>query len=117
MHDDLEITLRDAQMRGGRIVSPHAVQFRFGRSHGSGRDLEIQLASAEGNESTSSVDASSVRSLQLKHEVRMFLDVGSSPAASGLVAKPEWSSRRWKSRAPASSSSWCRNWPLRSTRM
>lgn len=88
MHDDLEITLRDAQMREGRIVSPHTVQFRFGRSHGSGRDLEIQLATADGNEPTSSVDASSVRSLQLKHDVRMFLDLGSSPAASGLAPKP-----------------------------
>jgi hypothetical protein len=88
MHDDLEITLRDAEMRQGRIVSPHAVNFRFGRSHGSGRDLEIQLATADGSESTNSADVSSVRLLQLKQDVRMFLDVGSNPAASGMAAMP-----------------------------
>ena len=35
------------EMLKDRVWTPHPVEFRLGRNHGSGRDLEILLASAE----------------------------------------------------------------------
>ena len=45
--DDLQITTRDVEMLKDRIWTPHPVQFRLGRNHGSGRDMEIQLGADE----------------------------------------------------------------------
>ena len=48
--DDLEITTRDVEMEGPRAFTPPQVpvNFRLGRSQGSGSDLEILLGDLEG---------------------------------------------------------------------
>ncbi len=42
-HDDLKIVTRDVQLIEDRVVTPHVVEFWYGASHGSGRDLMILL--------------------------------------------------------------------------
>jgi len=69
--DDLLITTRDVELIGNRATSPHPVQFRMGRSHGGGRDLEILLAAADGQSGT--FGSGKVQSLSLKRDVVMHL--------------------------------------------
>jgi len=81
-NDELEITTRDVEMVKDRVSTPHAVDFRLGRSHGRGKGLQIDLA-AENGQAVTSIQQSSVRRLQLLDEVRMFLDLGSKAAMAG----------------------------------
>ena len=79
--DDLEITTRDVQMTNERVYTPHPVRFRLGRSHGSGRDMEIHLVNRDGEAATNIMRGAALRSLELKREVRMRLELGSGPLA------------------------------------
>ena len=84
--DDLEITTRDVQMSSERAWTPEPVRFRMGRSHGSGRDLEIKLGSTEPNAPPGAMRGLTVQSLELKREVRMRLEMGTGPLAAGAQA-------------------------------
>jgi lipopolysaccharide export system protein LptA len=84
-NDDLEITTHDVEMLDDRIFTPHPVQFRLGRNHGSGRDMEILMASADGSKGKGFRNGT-VRSLELKRDVKMQLEVGNGPLASGAAA-------------------------------
>jgi hypothetical protein len=71
--DELHITARDVEMHKDRVWTPHPVQFRFGRNHGSGRDMEIQLTADEETEARGGFRAGTMRTLQLKRDVKMQL--------------------------------------------
>lgn len=70
--DQLLITTRDVELVGDRAFSPHPVKFRFGESYGSGRDLEIQLASDAGRPG-GGFRSGKVKTLLLKRDVVMYL--------------------------------------------
>jgi hypothetical protein len=78
--DDLEIKTRDVQMQGARAWSENRVDFRLGRSYGSGRDLEILLGAPDGREANVMRNAT-LQTLKLLHDVRMRLEV--APPALG----------------------------------
>ncbi len=84
--DDLEITTRDVQLSSERAWTPEPVHFRMGRSHGSGRDLEIELGSTEPNAAPGAMRGLTVQSLELKREVRMRLEMGTGPLVAGEQA-------------------------------
>lgn len=79
--DELHITTRDVEMHKERVWTPHPVQFRFGRNHGSGRDMEIQLTADEETEARGGFRAGTMRTLQLKRDVKMQL-------ATSAAARP-----------------------------
>ena len=81
--DDLLITTRDIKMQKDRMWTIEPVQFRLGRSNGSGREMEIQLASSEGPAPAKGFSSGGVRMLTLKREVVMMLELGSGPLAAG----------------------------------
>lgn len=83
-NDDLEITTHDVEMLNDRISTPNPVQFRLGRNHGSGREMEILLASADPM-AGGSFRNGTVRTLELKRDVKMQLEAGSGPLAPGAA--------------------------------
>lgn len=82
--DELEILTRDVEMQGERIFTPHPVQFRLGRNHGSGRDMEILMNAAEGAP-TGGFKTGTIRSLELKRDVHMQLHTSGGPLAGGAA--------------------------------
>lgn len=86
--DDLEITTRDLQMDGQRAWTDQPVNFRFGRSTASGRDLEILLDAAAGNGEADLMRGATLRTLKLNRDVQMQLEVGSGPLAGGAAGGP-----------------------------
>ena len=83
--DDLAITTRDIELVGDRAFSPHPVEFRMGHSHGSGRDLEILLAS-DGSGPGAGFRSGKVRALLLKRDVVMYLAMDDAPGGAGPAA-------------------------------
>ncbi len=81
--DDLEATTRDVVMLKDRISTPHPVQFRLGRNRGFGREMEILLAAPDGSRPTSGFRGGTMRTLQLKRDVKMELELGGGPLAPG----------------------------------
>jgi hypothetical protein len=84
--DDLEITTRDIEMVNDRLQSPHPVQFRLGRSHGSGRDLQILLAPADGSPGKGA-GKGGVQMLELRRDVKMQLELAGGPLTGGAAMK------------------------------
>ncbi len=79
--DRLEVVTHDVQMTRDRIEAPQPIQFRYGRSYGSGRDLIINLTTpARGlsgtGESPSKNRVPTVSSAELVHvdRIRLQLD-------------------------------------------
>ncbi len=81
--DDLEATTRDVVMLKDRISTPHPVQFRLGRNRGFGREMEILLAPTDSSRPTSGLRGGAMRTLQLKRDVKMELELGGGPLAAG----------------------------------
>ena len=79
--DELHIAARDVEMHKDRVWTPHPVQFRFGRNHGSGRDMEIRLTVDAETEARGGFRAGTMRTLQLKRDVKMQL-------ATSAAARP-----------------------------
>ncbi len=84
--DDLLITTRDIKLKKDRMWTKEPVQFRLGRSNGSGREMEIQLAPSEGSAPAKGFSSGGVRLLELKRDVVMVLEMGSGPLAAGAPA-------------------------------
>ncbi len=74
--DKLEIVTQNVQMDAGRVWTPHLVQFRVGRSHGSGRGLTIELLSSDilGSQSIRPTTVAGVRRLELSHLDKAHLE-------------------------------------------
>lgn len=66
-NDALLITTRNVQLDERRIWTPHAVNFRYGPSFGSGRDLVITLLPSEKSSSQSTPAVEGIKSLELVH--------------------------------------------------
>ncbi|MEX0676867.1 MAG: hypothetical protein WD063_07310 [Pirellulales bacterium] len=87
--DDVEITTpRDVEMTADRAWTAEPVNFRFGRSYGSGRDLEILLGPPPGGQQTDVMRGATFRTLKLKRDVRMRLEMGSGPPAADAHERP-----------------------------
>lgn len=90
--DSLDLRTRNVQIEERRIWTPHEVAFRFGASHGKGRDLEIHLqrtVAAEDQESTSMVNSATgnIQSIELVHLDELHLEgLGEPGAASDSFA-------------------------------
>ncbi|HEX3725618.1 MAG TPA: hypothetical protein VHV08_05220 [Pirellulales bacterium] len=80
--DDLTIVTRDMELLEDRAWTPHGVEFALGHSRGSGRELVIHLA-GEAGAKPSGIRTSSLRTLELKRDVVMFLDMGDAPGTTG----------------------------------
>jgi len=80
--DGLSITTRDIELVGNRAFSPHPVKFRYGRSYGSGRDLEILLDDEDGG----GLRNGRVKMLILKRDVVAYLALGDPALARGRRA-------------------------------
>lgn len=88
--DDLEITTRDVLMSADRAWTSHPVKFRFGRSTGSGYDLEILFGPKPGEQQIDMMHGATFRTLKLKRDVRMRLELGAgSPAAGANAGRPD----------------------------
>ena len=86
--DDLAIDTRDITLINDRLWTPHPVQFRFGRNHGTGREMEILLAADQGSASGPGLRGGTMRTLELKHDVKMQLELGSGSITGG-AARPK----------------------------
>ncbi len=74
--DALEIVTQNVQMDAGRVWTPHEVQFRVGRSHGSGRGLTIELLSSGSirTQGLRPTNVAGVRRLELAHLDKAHLE-------------------------------------------
>ncbi|HEV3136963.1 MAG TPA: hypothetical protein VGZ26_03650, partial [Pirellulales bacterium] len=84
--DDLEIDTRDITLIKDRLWTPHPVQFRFGRHHGTGREMEILLVGQDGSGTKGGLHGATMRSLELKRDVKMQLELGAGSLAAGAGA-------------------------------
>ncbi|MBI3838512.1 MAG: hypothetical protein HY288_11345 [Planctomycetia bacterium] len=84
--DDLAIDTRDITLIKDRLWTPHPVQFRFGRNRGIGREMEILLAAADGSVASAGLRGGTMRTLELKRDVKMQLELGAGPLAAGAAS-------------------------------
>lgn len=75
--DDLLIETHDVRMNESLIFTPHEVNVRLGRSHGSGRRLEIKLMEEEySRPGDSGLSVAGVEYLELFEDVELTLHLG-----------------------------------------
>ncbi len=87
--DALLVVTRDVTMTRSEVVTPHAVDFRFGPHHGRGRDLRIKLLEGElaGSDPTPSV--SGIELFELRHVERLYLQLDRVAAARAARSDSE----------------------------
>ena len=86
--DDLHLVTHDLQMDKQRVYTTREVEFRYGESHGRGRDLTIALAPKDPEDPQSSIGG--VRSLTLAKIDRLHIEApGGSLAGLGSSAKSD----------------------------
>lgn len=90
--DELEILTRDLELAGNRLQTIEAVQFRYGRSRGSGQGFVANLLSKAGNGGDRGPDVAGVESMRLERDVKLQLEgltggflPGSDAAADRVV--------------------------------
>ncbi len=84
-NDELFITTRGVELQPDSISTQNEVQFRMGRNHGSGRDLQIKIdtgtkPNATGKKTTPSL---AIESLRLLKDVHLYLELDSSGLLPG----------------------------------
>ncbi len=88
--DDLWIESRDITLVENRATSPYPVQFRWGRTYGSGRALAIEL-SPTGVQSPaarrSPIEA--LKSLELRRDVQFYLELADMPLLPKVESSPD----------------------------
>lgn len=88
--DELEITTPgDVTLESNRAFTPDRVVFRMGHSHGSGRDLEILLAAADGRQDANVMRSAALQTVRLNHDVRMRLESVAGPPPPGKPQTPQ----------------------------
>lgn len=86
--NEVDIVTRDVQLVDDKIVTPHKVDFRFGPNVGSGRDLKITLAQRAGDDAKKTgANFDGIRSLELKHEVKVRVQMGNKGLMPGAPQK------------------------------
>ena len=72
--DDLDISTRNVHLAEDHVMTPHDVKFRFGRNHGSGRDLKITLIPGPpASDDSTGPMYEGVRDLELVHVDKIHL--------------------------------------------
>ena len=97
------ITTRDVQLAPDRIWTPHAVNFRLGASYGSGTELRMHLMPREdGARERHGPSVGGIRTVELAHEVKLYLDVGRSRLVprEGSESSDAANARREERRSP-----------------
>ncbi|MFP6612700.1 MAG: hypothetical protein VB835_10350 [Pirellulales bacterium] len=81
---ELLIATRDIELQPKRIWTQHAVQFQIGKSHGSGRELHIEMPQGlnprAGNGSSPLGD---VRSIEILKDVQLYVDANTKGLLPG----------------------------------
>jgi len=81
--DEVEIVTRDVELKEMEITTAEAVQFRYGRSSGSGRAMEIRLLpGAKGSEKGPNIGG--IDTIRLDRDVKLKLE----GLAGGLIPGP-----------------------------
>lgn len=82
--DDLWIVTRNVALTEELISTPDSVEFRWGRSHGSGSRMRIKLASnsEEGKPNDRGPSFTGIESFELEELEHLYLHVGKSPRPS-----------------------------------
>lgn len=83
-NDALELTTRNVKIDRERVYTPSTVDFRYGSSFGSGRDLTITLRPEDKQQSGSSPTVGGLSVLQLARVDRLHL----AGSAAGLLPDP-----------------------------
>lgn len=73
-NDALSITTRNVQLDERRIWTPHAVNFHYGSSYGSGRDLVVTLLPSDKPGKSSSPSIKGVKTLELVHLDKLHIE-------------------------------------------
>lgn len=83
-NDALSITTRNVQLDERRVWTPHAVNFRYGPSYGSGRDLVITLLPSEKDSGKNAGPSfEGVKTLELVHLDKMHLEAAGDAIMPG----------------------------------
>ena len=72
--DEIEINTRDLELAENRLQTIEAVQFRYGRSRGSGRGFVARLLSKPGESSDRGPAINGVESMRLERDVQILLE-------------------------------------------
>ncbi|MFO0870148.1 MAG: hypothetical protein U0935_14560 [Pirellulales bacterium] len=83
--DALSLVTRNIQIDAQRIWTPHEVNFRYGASYGSGRDLVITLLPGAGNSGGASVSGAAlngIKFVELVHLDKLHLELPRERAAT-----------------------------------
>jgi hypothetical protein len=83
-NDDIQVVTSNVQMDEQQVHTPHEVQFRFGRSYGSGRDLIISLLPAQDKSSKHGPAIGGIKSLELVHVDKVHLHLAGRGLLPGL---------------------------------
>ncbi|MBI1899625.1 MAG: hypothetical protein HYS13_00745 [Planctomycetia bacterium] len=73
--DDLFVNTYDVDLTATTISTPQPVQFRYGQSAGSGREMQIELSQAGGKNKSNPLAGAAIETFALKHDVVMDLVV------------------------------------------
>ncbi len=74
--DELLVVTRDVTMTRNEVVTPHAVDFRFGPHYGRGRDLRIKLAEGDSAGTHPTPSVAGIELFELRHVERLYLQLG-----------------------------------------
>ncbi len=104
--DDLRVTTRDVELTEDRVITPHPVDFHFGPSYGSGREMTILLTrhekTAEGKpgDEKKGIGITGVKSFELLRDVRMHLLLGGKDPQNVISAQPDEAPQRRNAEPP-----------------
>jgi hypothetical protein len=93
--DDLRVTTRDVELTEDRVVTPHPVDFHFGPSYGSGREMTILLTRnpkpADGGpgDEKKGIGITGVKSFELLRDVRMHVLLGGKDPQDLISGEPD----------------------------
>jgi len=85
--DDLWIVTRDVELSEQHVWTPHAVDFRYGRHYGRGRQMHIKLLAGEdasGNQRGPNV--AGIELFEMAHVERLHLELGKKKGPKDAVA-------------------------------
>ena len=72
--DDLELHATNVQIDGAQIITPHDVEFRYGRSRGTGRNLRIELKPDDDKPSANLISVRGMKSLELAELYELVIE-------------------------------------------